>query len=113
MKRQRPRTLPSPKGFCRKMRGRQVTRSIKEATAKSARTTEVTLRRRPHKSHLRRVSLLTCVPSSGADNVLSFLVTLFFTRVKKRVTRSSAGGVEALALQSEKQDQDGFQLSGE
>jgi hypothetical protein len=30
--------------------------------------------------------------------VLSFLVTLFFTRVKKRVTRSSAGGVEALAL---------------
>ena len=34
----------------------------------------------------------------GADHVLSFLVTLFFTRVKKRVTRSSAGGVEALAL---------------
>jgi hypothetical protein len=30
--------------------------------------------------------------------VLSFLVTLFFTRVKKRVTRSSEGGVEALAL---------------
>jgi hypothetical protein len=33
--------------------------------------------------------------------VLSFLVTLFFTRVKKRVTRSSAGGVEALALQKQ------------
>jgi hypothetical protein len=31
-------------------------------------------------------------------HVLSFLVTLFFTRVKKRVTRSSKGGVEALAL---------------
>jgi hypothetical protein len=29
--------------------------------------------------------------------VLSFLVTSFFTRVKKEVTRSSAGGVEALA----------------
>ena len=34
----------------------------------------------------------------GADHVLSFLVTLFFTRVKKRVTRSSVGGVEALAF---------------
>src|ERR1043166_1323059 len=32
------------------------------------------------------------------SHVLSFLVTLFFTRVKKRVTRSSVGGVEALAL---------------
>jgi hypothetical protein len=29
--------------------------------------------------------------------VLSFLVTFFFARVKKKVTRSSAGGVEALA----------------
>ena len=38
--------------------------------------------------------------SHGAlcSHVLSFLVTLFFTRVKKRVTRSSVGGVEALAL---------------
>jgi hypothetical protein len=35
--------------------------------------------------------------------VLSFLVTLFFTRVKKRVTRSSAGGVEALALENKKE----------
>jgi hypothetical protein len=34
--------------------------------------------------------------------VLSFLVTLFFTRVKKRVTRSSAGGVEASALGNKK-----------
>ena len=36
--------------------------------------------------------------SHGAlcSDVLSFLVTLFFTRVKKRVTRSSVGGVEAL-----------------
>jgi hypothetical protein len=43
--------------------------------------------------------------------VLSFLVTLFFTRVKKRVTRSSAGGVEALALK--KQQKDGFRLPPE
>jgi hypothetical protein len=28
--------------------------------------------------------------------VLSFLVTFFFARAKKEVTRSSAGGVEAL-----------------
>jgi hypothetical protein len=34
----------------------------------------------------------------GRRHVLSFLVTSFFTRVKKEVTRSSAGGVEALAL---------------
>jgi hypothetical protein len=36
----------------------------------------------------------------GADHVLSFLVTFFFARAaraKKEVTRSSAGGVEALA----------------
>src|SRR3954463_2735163 len=57
-----------------------------------------TLHRRPHTLNLRRISALPGVPSSGADHVLSFLVTLFFTRVKKRVTRSSAGGVEALAL---------------
>src|SRR3954447_4994781 len=66
-----------------------------------------TLHRRPHTWHLRRISALPGVPSSGADHVLSFLVTLLFTRVKKRVTRSSAGGVEALALQNNKQDQDG------
>jgi hypothetical protein len=34
--------------------------------------------------------------------VLSFLVTLFFTRVKKRVTRSSEGGVEALAQENKR-----------
>ena len=32
------------------------------------------------------------------NNVLSFLVTSFFTRVKKEVTRSSGGRVEALLL---------------
>jgi len=31
----------------------------------------------------------------SATYVLSFLVTFFFTRVKKKVTRSSAGGAEA------------------
>jgi hypothetical protein len=31
-------------------------------------------------------------------SVLSFLVTSLFARAKKEVTRSSAGGVEALAL---------------
>jgi hypothetical protein len=46
----------------------------------------------------------------GADHVLSFLVTLFFTRVKKRVTRSSAGGVEALALRKEKPRQEEWKL---
>ena len=46
--------------------------------------------------HCRLAGRISC----GADHVLSFLVTFFFTRVKKEVTRSSAGGVEALALES-------------
>jgi hypothetical protein len=32
----------------------------------------------------------------GATQRVSFLVTFFFARAKKEVTRSSAGGVEAL-----------------
>ena len=47
--------------------------------------------------------IVRCVKPGAPRDVLSFLVTLFFTRVKKRVTRSSAGGVEALALQNKKQ----------
>ena len=67
---------------------------------------------------LRSVTARTCRSSHGAlcSDVLSFLVTSFFTRVKKEVTRSSAGGVEALApkTQSERQRQKagtGFHLS--
>ena len=37
-------------------------------------------------------------PLKAPRNVLSFLVTSFFARAKKEVTRSSAGGVEAVAL---------------
>src|SRR4051812_26518063 len=72
------------------------TRRLRKPNAKTS-----TLHRRPHTWNLRRISALPCVPSSGADHVFSFLVTLFFTRVKKRVTRSSVGGVEALALKRE------------
>src|SRR4051794_9633841 len=78
----------------------QTARSRKQS-AKTA-----TLRQRPHKWNLRRNSALPGVPSSGADHVLSFLVTLFFTRVKKRVTRSSVGGVEALALKDKEKGLD-------
>ena len=39
---------------------------------------------------------LRAAPPGAPRNVLSFLVTFFFARAKKEVTRSSAGGVEAL-----------------
>src|SRR5579864_1936376 len=49
------------------------------------------------KSRLRKLSEPSTVKPRDRRNVLSFLVTSFFARAKKEVTRSSAGGVEALA----------------
>jgi hypothetical protein len=44
------------------------------------------------------------VKPGAQRNVLSFLVTFFFARAKKEVTRSSAGGVEALLYKTIKMD---------
>jgi hypothetical protein len=52
------------------------------------------------------------VKPEAPRNVLSFLVTSFFARAKKEVTRSSAGGVEAL-LQDQNRVRTGFPLSRE
>jgi hypothetical protein len=46
------------------------------------------------------------VKPGASRSVLSFLVTFFFTRVKKKVTRSSAGGVEALLEDQRKAKKD-------
>jgi hypothetical protein len=61
------------------------------------------LRRRTCYCHLRGLSEALCASPGAPRNVLSFLVTFFFARAKKEVTRSSAGGVEALLQEWKKE----------